>query len=111
AHEQGGMAIGAALPASFRRVSGLTLLALFAGIAAVLPLGGVVLAALFGETADIAGRDIGRYALNSAWLALLVGSATALLGSLAAWLVVMHRFPGRDIFAWALALPLAAPAF
>ncbi|HYG28184.1 MAG TPA: ABC transporter permease subunit, partial [Caulobacteraceae bacterium] len=28
-----------------------------------------------------------------------------------AWLVVMHRFPGRDIFAWALALPLAAPAF
>src|SRR5690606_32094931 len=22
-----------------------------------------------------------------------------------------HRFPGRDIFAWALALPLAAPAF
>ncbi|MFN3514937.1 MAG: ABC transporter permease [Phenylobacterium sp.] len=52
-----------------------------------------------------------RYAGASALLALLVGAATAAVGSLAAWLVVMHRFPGRDVFAWALALPLAAPAF
>jgi len=76
-----------------------------------LPLVGVVLAAFGSETADIAGRDIARYALTSAWLALLVGAATALLGTAAAWLVVMHRFPGRDVYAWALALPLAVPAF
>lgn len=94
-----------------RRLSGLTLLAGLAGLAAVLPLGGVLLAALSGDSADIAAGDIARYALTSAWLALLVGVATAVLGSVAAWLVVMHRFPGRETFAWALALPLAAPAF
>ncbi len=75
------------------------------------PLVGVVLAALGTGAADIAPRDILRYGLTSAWLALLVGVITAVAGTLAAWLVVMHRFPGRDIFAWALALPLAAPAF
>ncbi|WP_298851861.1 iron ABC transporter permease [uncultured Sphingomonas sp.] len=76
-----------------------------------LPLAGVVLAALGTETADIAGRDVARYAITSAWLALLVGTATAVVGTIAAWLVVMYRFPGRGLFAWALALPLAAPAF
>jgi iron(III) transport system permease protein len=76
-----------------------------------LPLIGVVLAAIGTETADIAGRDIARYALTSAWLALLVGGVTAIVGTLAAWLVVMHHFPGRSVFAWALALPLATPAF
>ncbi|MDZ4054449.1 MAG: ABC transporter permease subunit [Phenylobacterium sp.] len=78
---------------------------------AILPLAGVVAAALTGETAAIPARDIARYAATSAVLAALVAVATGALGSLAAWLVVMHRFPGRDIFAWALALPLAAPAF
>jgi len=82
-----------------------------AGIAVALPLIGVVFAALGSETADIAGRDVVRYAATSAWLALLVGIATAVTGTVAAWLVVMHRFPGRDLFAWALALPLAVPAF
>lgn len=76
-----------------------------------MPLIGVVLAALGSGTADIAARDIARYALTSAWLALLVGFLTAVTGTLAAWLVVMHRFPARGFFAWALALPLATPAF
>ncbi len=76
-----------------------------------MPLVGVVLAAFGPDSADIAGRDIARYALTSARLALLVGVTTAIVGTIAAWLVVMHRFPGRNVFAWALALPLAAPAF
>ena len=84
---------------------------MLAAIAAALPLAGIVAAAFSGATADIAAADVGRYALTSAGLALLVGVITAILGTLAAWLAVMHRFPGRDIFAWALALPLAAPAF
>ena len=33
------------------------------------------------------------------------------MGATAAWLVVMYRFPGRGVFSWALALPLAVPAF
>ena len=82
-----------------------------AGLAAALPLVGVVLAAFGPDSADIAARDIARYALTSARLALLVGVTTAIVGTIAAWLVVMHRFPGRNVFAWALALPLAAPAF
>nr|WP_245198749.1 iron ABC transporter permease [Sphingopyxis italica] len=76
-----------------------------------MPIAGVVLAAFGTETADIAARDIARYAATSAWLALLVGIVTALVGTLAAWLVAMYRFPCRDLFAWALAVPLAVPAF
>lgn len=105
------MALSAPRLMALRRISPLTLLAAFVGLITVLPLAGVLAAALAGESADIAARDVGRYAANSAWLAFLVGTATATVGSLAAWLVVMYRFPGRDIFAWALALPLAAPAF
>ncbi len=82
-----------------------------AGLVAALPLAGVIAAALFGDSADIAARDVLRYAGTSAVLALLVGVATGIAGTLAAWLVVMHRFPGRDAFTWTLALPLAVPAF
>ena len=89
----------------------LGLLAGLAALVAILPLGGIVAAALTGETAAIPARDIARYGATSAILAVMVALATAVLGSVAAWLVVMHRFPGRDVFAWALALPLAAPAF
>lgn len=70
-----------------------------------------MLAAFGHDTADIAGRDIGRYAITSAGLALVVGLVTAITGTVAAWLVAMHSFPGRQFFAWALALPLAVPAF
>ena len=87
------------------------LLAWLAAAVAIAPLIGVV-AAAFGEgRADIAASDLVRYALTSVALALMVAVATAVLGSVSAWLVVMHRFPGRSVFAWALALPLAAPAF
>ncbi|MFC5346205.1 ABC transporter permease [Brevundimonas staleyi] len=86
-------------------------MALAAAMVALLPLAGVIWAAVGGAGADIAARDIARYAATSAVLAVLVGGLTGVVGSVAAWLVVMHRFPGRDVFAWALALPLAAPAF
>ena len=87
------------------------LLAWLAAGVAIAPLIGVVAAALGDGRADIAGSDLVRYALTSAALASMVAVATAVLGSASAWLVVMHRFPGRSVFAWALALPLAAPAF
>lgn len=89
----------------------LRLIGLLAALIAVLPLAGVVAAALSGGEADIAGRDLARYALTSVALAALVAGITGVLGSVAAWLVVMHRFPGRDVFSWALALPFAMPAF
>nr|WP_262423044.1 hypothetical protein [Brevundimonas denitrificans] len=70
------------------------MLALLAAITAILPLIGVVAAALSGGGADIAARDVTRYALTSAALALMVAVLTGVSGSIAAWLVVMHRFPG-----------------
>lgn len=86
-------------------------LAAFAAFMVAMPLVGVVLAALGPDSADIAGRDVARYGVTSLWLGLLVGCITAVIGTAAAWLVVMHRFPARQFFSWALALPLAAPAF
>ena len=75
------------------------------------PLLGVVAASLGVGEADIPLRDVLRYATTSALLAVSVGLSTGVTGTLAAWLVVMHRFPGRAVFTWALALPLAMPAF
>lgn len=40
-----------------------------------------------------------------------VGATTLVLGIGLAWLVVRHEFPGRRLFEWALALPLAFPAY
>jgi iron(III) transport system permease protein len=53
--------------------------------------------------------------LGLAWntLRLLAGVAIGAggLGVALAWLVGVHRFPGRRIFEWALVLPLAVPAY
>lgn len=71
----------------------------------------MVAAALRPGAADIAAADVARYAATSAVLVVLVAVIAGGLGAVAAWLVAMHRFPGRGLFTWALALPLAAPAF
>lgn len=52
-----------------------------------------------------------RYLGNSLVLMLSVGGLTAVVGTGTAWLVVMHRFPGRAWLQWALLLPLAVPAY
>lgn len=100
-------AAGWTLPAP----SPLRLAALAAAALAVAPLVAVVLLALQPAEAAVSGRLLARYAADTAVLAVLVGAGAAALGAVAAWLVVMHRFPGRSLFEWALALPLAAPAY
>ena len=87
------------------------LIGILAAVVGVLPIVGVIATAVSGGTADIAPADLIRYALISTSLAILVATLTGVVGTLAAWLVVMHRFPGRDVFAWALVLPFAVPAF
>lgn len=52
-----------------------------------------------------------EYIGNTAALVVFVGIGTALLGTGAAWLIVMYRFPLRGLMEWALILPLAAPAY
>lgn len=44
-------------------------------------------------------------------LVALVTVAAALLGTSLAWLVAAHRFRGRGLLVWLLALPLAIPAY
>lgn len=52
-----------------------------------------------------------RYLTNTAILMLGVGVLTAAVGTGAAWLVVMYRFPGSRLLEHALLLPLAIPAY
>ncbi len=44
-------------------------------------------------------------------LATLVVATTGVLGTGLAWLVSRYRFPGRELFSWALLLPMALPAY
>ncbi|MDX9997709.1 MAG: iron ABC transporter permease [Phenylobacterium sp.] len=101
--------IRAPSPAAF---SPLRIGALAAAALALAPLIAVVgLALTRPASAAIPVEVILRYARDTSVLATLVALGACTLGASAAWLVVMHRFPGRDLFAWALALPLAAPAY
>jgi len=52
-----------------------------------------------------------RYLGNSLILMLSTGLLTAMVGTGAAWLVVMYRFPMHGLLQWALLLPLAIPAY
>jgi iron(III) transport system permease protein len=52
-----------------------------------------------------------RYLMNTAVLMFCVGTLTAMIGTGAAWMVVMYQFPGRRILQWALLMPLAVPAY
>lgn len=95
----------------FPRLGGLHLAAILAAVIALAPLLAVVATALGPGADSLTAQTFARYALTSVALAGSVAVGAGVLGALAAWLVVMHRFPGRDLFAWALVLPLAAPAF
>ncbi len=86
------------------------------GIAALclLPIVAVIVAAVTGtfETwVHLAETVLPRYALNTALLSVLVAAGTAVIGTGAAWLVTMTRFPGVRVLEVALALPLAFPAY
>ncbi|MDP8916244.1 MAG: iron ABC transporter permease [Pseudomonadota bacterium] len=100
-------AAGFTLPAP----SPLRIAAVAAAGLVVVPLLAVVVLALQPAEAAVSLRLLARYAASTAALAVLVGLGSTALGAVAAWLVVMHRFPGRGLFEWALALPLAAPAY
>ncbi|MEI4473446.1 ABC transporter permease [Frigidibacter sp. MR17.24] len=52
-----------------------------------------------------------RYLGNSLALALMTGALAAAVGTGAAWLVAMYRFPGARALEWLLLLPLSVPAF
>ncbi len=59
----------------------------------------------------LASTVLPRYIGNSFALMLLVAIGVVVGGVSSAWLATMCRFPGREIFEWALLLPLAMPAY
>ncbi|MGR3570735.1 ABC transporter permease [Brevirhabdus sp.] len=52
-----------------------------------------------------------RYMFNTLVLMVSVGVLCAAVGTGAAWLISMYRFPGSRWLEWALLLPLAIPAY
>lgn len=80
----------------------------------LMPIGGVAVMALepVGELWSALWQSVlPDYVVTSILLMACVGTGVALLGTGAAWLVSACRFPGRSIFAWALVLPIAMPAY
>lgn len=90
------------------------LLSWMVALACVLPMAAVALAALTGGTDTIShlmDTVLPRYTGTTVALVALVGAGTLMLGTGAAWLVTMTRFPGVRFFEIALILPLAFPAY
>ena len=94
-----------------------TLATVLAGIVALLiatPILAVVVSIFQtgdGAFAHLVETRLGLYIGNTLKLALITGIGTALIGVGTAWLVTMCVFPGRRVLEWALALPLAFPAY
>lgn len=59
----------------------------------------------------VASYLLSDYIWNSLLLMVGVALGVTLIGVSTAWLTTMYEFPGRAIFAWALLLPLAMPAY
>lgn len=98
-------------PASDRVLSSA---AIAAAALCLLPIVAVALAAAFGslETfSHLADTVLGRYTMTTLILIVSVAIGTAVIGTGAAWLVTMTRFPGVRLFEVALALPFAFPAY
>lgn len=88
--------------------------ALLAATICALPMIAVVIGAMMGGTETLqhlAGTVLPRYTGATALLVMLVSVGTIIIGTGAAWLVTMTRFPGVRLFEIVLALPLAFPAY
>ncbi|MEM7781028.1 MAG: iron ABC transporter permease [Pseudomonadota bacterium] len=93
---------------------GWTLGALVIAAFAALPILAIVVSAPaggFDAIAHLASTVLPAYAINTALLMVMAGGLAAIVGTGCAWLVAATRFPGRRVFAWALVLPLAVPAY
>jgi len=93
------------------------LLVVTAAVAAIvaLPVASVLANIFSGASSAIwqhlAATVLPEYIGNTLLLCLGVAVGVAIVGVGTAWLTAMHDFPGRQCFEWALALPLAVPAY
>ena len=102
-------------PGGDRVKDGLRLLplALLAG-AIILPMAAIfqhLLAPSDGLFGHLAHSVLLDYVRNTLALSTGVAVLTGVAGAGSAWLITMYRFPGRNVLAWALVLPLAMPAY
>jgi iron(III) transport system permease protein len=86
---------------------------LFAGLLAlpVLVVIGNVFLPTQGTWSHLAATVLPDYIANSLLLMLGVAVGVVAGGVITAWLTTMCRFPGRQVFEWALLLPLAVPGY
>ncbi len=97
-----------------RKLDGWSAAALAAALLVTFPIVTVFVLAAAPDTpvfGHLASTVLPRYLRTTAGLMLGVGIGTAVLGVATAWLVTMYRFPGAQLFQWALLLPLAIPAY
>ncbi|MBV5257232.1 iron ABC transporter permease [Synechococcus moorigangaii CMS01] len=90
-------------------------LAAFAGLLCAAPLLAVVWLGVSGPWSDylihIAHTRLAEFLINTAIVGLTAAFLAGVIGTGTAWLVTRHVFPGRNLFQWMLALPLAMPAY
>lgn len=101
-------------PRSKRMVNPWSLGAAVIAAVILLPIVSVLYLALFPENniwPHLVSTTLPRYLSNTIVLMTMVGVLTAMIGTGAAWIVVMYRFPGRRWLQWALLMPLAVPAY
>ncbi|MEO0773840.1 MAG: iron ABC transporter permease [Pseudomonadota bacterium] len=78
------------------------------------PMLAAVVAAWHADIADwrdVLSPVLPRYVGSTLTLVVIVGTNTAIIGAVTAWLVTVYRFPGHRWLEVALALPLAFPAY
>ncbi len=92
----------------------LSMAALLVALLAALPLGYMLLRT-WHATPGVWGRlwhgQIPGLLENTIWLVITTIGFTLIIGVAAAWLVERTDLPGRSIWRWLLALPLAIPAY
>jgi iron(III) transport system permease protein len=99
---------------ALRRPSLWSLGALLIGAAVVAPIVAVLWMALNPDEnvwPHLIATVLPRYLANTGVIAGSVALLAAMVGTGAAWLVAMYRFPGARWLEWALLFPLAIPAY
>ncbi|MEL6529766.1 MAG: iron ABC transporter permease [Pseudomonadota bacterium] len=111
-----GASVHASGPSQGGRLSidGWTIGALAIASFAALPILAILVAAPMGgleALTHLAKTVLGRYVANTLSLMAIAGAIATIVGVGCAWLVSAAEFPGRRFASWALALPLAVPAY
>ncbi len=88
--------------------------AVLIAVLVVLPIGAILWMALNpveNVWPHLMATTLPRYMANTLILTLSVGALSAAVGTGAAWLTTMYRFPGSRWLQWLLLFPLAIPAY